>query len=76
MKGLQSALALLLFLAFLPLWWIHLAWWLAYSPSAVFGAIGQVGLAIEGILVLVLPLACLAIVVAIAASTGMSEPGR
>jgi hypothetical protein len=69
MKGLQSAqaLALLLFLAFLPLWWIPLAWWLAYSPSAVFGAIGQLGLAIEGTLVLVIPLACLAIVVAIAA---------
>jgi len=66
MKGVQSAqpLARLLFWALLPLWWTPLAWWLVYSPSPVLGAVGLLGLTIEGFLVLVLPLACLAIVVA------------
>ena len=66
MKGLQYAhpLAGLLFWAMLPLWWTPLAWWLVYSPSPVLGAIGSLGLAVEGILVLALLPACLVIVMA------------
>ncbi len=66
MKGVQSAqpLARLLFWALLPLWWTPLAWWLAYSPSPVLGTIGVLGVGFESFLVLILPFACLAIVVA------------
>jgi hypothetical protein len=66
MKDSLSAhpLAGLLFWALLPLWWPPLAWWLVYSPSPVVGAFGFVGIIIEGFLCLVLPFACLAIVVA------------